>query len=77
MRNKPNDRVGQQQAILRFLDTYRLVHTEEKLWMMFRLTLNSEEGNAWNEIERANWFHFNELLVGLVMGNYALVRERK
>lgn len=64
MRNKENHRVGYQQAIFRFLDTYRLVHTEEKLWMMFRLTLNSEEGNDWNEIQWANWFGFYELLVG-------------
>jgi hypothetical protein len=77
MRNKQNDRVGHQQAILRFLDTYRLVNSEEQLWVMFRLTLSSEEANAWNEIERATWFHFYELLVGLVRGNYALVRERE
>jgi hypothetical protein len=77
MRNKQNDRVGHQQAILRFLDTYRLVNTEEQLWVMFRLTLSSEEGNDWNEIQRANWFHFYELLRDLVRANYALVRERE
>jgi hypothetical protein len=75
MRNKQNDRVGHQQAILRFLDAFGQKYTEERLWQMFRLTLSSEEGNDWNEIDRANWFTFYELLRDLVRANYVLVNK--
>lgn len=68
MKSSRGDRLAHQQAILRFLDTYGQASTEERLWQLFRLTLSSEEGNEWDEIDRANWFHFYELLRGLVKG---------
>ena len=76
MKSHSNETLAHQQAILRFLDTYRQASTEERLWQLFRLTLISEEGNDWNEIDRANWFHFYELLRGLVRANYELVKGR-
>lgn len=76
MKSSRDDRLAHQQAILRFLDTYGQANTEERLWQLFRLTLSSEEGNDWNEIDRANWFHFYELLRGLVRANYGLVKGR-
>ena len=62
MKSSRDDRLAHQQAILRFLDTYGQASTEERLWMMFWLTLSIKEGNDLNEIQRANWFHFYELL---------------
>ena len=44
MRINPNDRVGHQQAIVRFLDIYRQSCTEVQLWLMFRLTLAVRKG---------------------------------
>lgn len=76
MKSSRDDRVAHQQAILRFLDTYGQASTEERLWQLFRLTLSSEDGNDWNEIYRANWFYFYELLRGLVKANYGLVKGR-
>jgi len=76
MKSSRDDRLSHQQAILRFLDTYGQASTEERLWQLFRLTLSSEEGNDWNEIDRANWCTFYELLRGLVRANYGLVKGR-
>lgn len=76
MKSSRDDRLAHQQAILEFLDAYGLAYTKEHLWQMFRLTLSSEEGNDWNEIDRANWFSFYELLRGLVRANYGLVKGR-
>lgn len=61
-----------QKAIYRFFDTYGLANMEERLWQMFRLTMSSEEVNEWTEVQRANCFHFYELLFDLLKANYAL-----
>ena len=76
MKSHLNETLAHQQAIIAFLDMYGLAYTEEHLWQMFRLTLSSEEGNDWNEIDRASWFTFYELLRGLVRANYGLVKGR-
>jgi Trp operon repressor len=74
MKSSRDDRLAQQQAILRFLDIYEQASTEERLWQLFRLTLSSEEGNDWNEKDRVNWFYFYELLRGLVRRNNRIVK---
>ncbi|MCG7751774.1 hypothetical protein [Flavihumibacter cheonanensis] len=76
MKSSRDDRLAHQQAILRFLDTYGQASTEDRLWQLFRLTMSSEEGNDWNEMDRANWCTFYELLRGLVRANYGLVKGR-
>jgi len=76
MKSHRNETLAHQQAILEFLDAFGLAKSEERLWQKFRLTLSSEEGNEWNEIDRANWFSFYELLRGLVRANYGLVKGR-
>ncbi len=61
-----------QKAIYQFFDTYGLASSHEQLWQMLRLTISSEEINEWNEIKRANCFHFYELLIDLLKASYTL-----